>query len=136
MTSRPVRHYAAGEAAGAALVLAEPLSFWGGIDVVTGRIIDRAHPDAGVCVTGRILVMPGGRGSSSSSSVLAEAIRIGTAPDGVVLGSPDAILTVGALVAESLYGLRCPIVVCALEGIATGVRLRIGARVLEVADGD
>jgi uncharacterized protein len=136
VTSRPVRHYAAGEAAGAALVLAEPLSFWGGIDVATGRIIDRSHPDAGVCVTGRILVMPGGRGSSSSSSVLAEAIRIGTAPAGIVLGTADPILTVGALVADSLYGLRCPIVVCAIAGIATGVQLRIGERVLEVSDGD
>jgi PAS domain S-box-containing protein len=45
-----------------------------------GRIIDRSHPDLGARVTGTILVMPGGRGSSSSSSVLAEAIRRGTGP--------------------------------------------------------
>ena len=132
MSSRPLRRYAAGEAEGLALVLAEPLSFWGGIDASTGRIIDRHHPDLGACITGTILVMPGGRGSSSSSSVLAEAIRRGTAPAGIVLAVPDPILTVGALVAESLYDVRCPIVVCAIDETRTGERLRIGADALEV----
>jgi uncharacterized protein len=136
LTARRVEHHAAGEAAGAALVLAEPLSFWGGIDAATGRIIDRSHPDLGACVTGTILVMPGGRGSSSSSSVLAEAIRRGTAPSGIVLGAADPILTVGALVAESLYGIRCPIVVCPIEGIATGSPLRIGDQGLEIGEPD
>jgi hypothetical protein len=59
------RFYAVGEAEGPALVLGEPLSFWGGIEAATGRIIDRSHPDLGKCVAGRILVMPSGRGSSS-----------------------------------------------------------------------
>jgi uncharacterized protein len=132
VTSRPVRRSASGEAEGPALVLDDPLSLWGGIDVATGRIIDRSHPQLGACVTGTILVMPGGRGSSSSASVLAEAVRRGTGPAGIVLGMPDPILTVGALVAESLYGLRCPIVVGDLRGIVTGDRLRIGAEGLEV----
>jgi uncharacterized protein len=121
-----MRRCAAGEAAGPALLLDDPLSLWGGIDVATGRIIDRSHPQLGACVTGTILVMPGGRGSSSSASVLAEAVRRRTGPAGIVLGTPDPILTVGALVAESLYGLRCPIVVCDLAGIVTGSPLRIG----------
>jgi uncharacterized protein len=131
MTPRPVRRCAAGEAAGPALVLDDPLSLWGGIDVATGRIIDRSHPQLGACVTGTILVMPGGRGSSSSASVLAESVRRGTGPAGIVLGTPDPILTVGALVAESLYGLQCPIVVCDLTGLVTGTPLRIGAESLE-----
>lgn len=117
----------AGEAEGTALVLAQPLSFWGGIDVATGRIIDRSHPDLGETVSGRILVMPGGRGSSSSSSVLAESIRRGTGPAAIVLAIPDPILTVGAMVALALYGVRCPVVVCSLEGVATGDRLRVSA---------
>lgn len=116
-----------GEAEGTALVLAQPLSFWGGIDVETGRIIDRSHPDLDEIVTGRILVMPGGRGSSSSSSVLAESVRRGTGPAAIVLAIPDPILTVGAMVAQALYGARCPVVVCALDGIATGDRLRVSA---------
>jgi len=108
-------------------VLSEPLSFWGGIDVETGRIIVRSHPDLGKRIAGVILVMPGGCGSSSSSAVLAESIRRGTGPAGIVLAIPDPILTVGALVAQSLYDMRCPIVVCPIEGIATGDRLRIRA---------
>ena len=119
--------YAAGDADALALVLSVPLSFWGGIDVETGRIIDHSHPDLGISITGTILVMPGGRGSSSSSSVLAEAIRRGTGPAAIVLSIPDPILTVGALVAQALYGVRCPIVVGETGRFRTGLRVRIRA---------
>jgi uncharacterized protein len=77
--TRQGRFYAVGEAEALALVLLEPLSFWGGVDVETGAIIDRSHPDLGKNIGGKILMMPSGRGSSSSSSVLAEAIRRGAA---------------------------------------------------------
>jgi predicted aconitase with swiveling domain len=124
---RTAKAYAPGEAEGLALVLVQELSFWGGVEVETGNIIDHSHPDLGENVAGRILVMPSGRGSSSSSSVLAEAIRLGTGPLGIVLARPDPILTVASLVAQSLYGVRCPVVVCAIDGFATGNRLRISA---------
>lgn len=117
---RPGRFALAGEATAPALVLREPLSFWGGVDVATGTVIDRAHTDVGRVIAGRILVMPGGRGSSSSSSVLAEGLRRGTGPAGILLGRADPILTVGAIVAQSLYGLCCPVVVCAIDGLASG----------------
>jgi uncharacterized protein len=99
-----------GAAAGAPLLLAEPLSFWGGLDPATGRVIDRWHPDHGRCLTGHVLMMERGRGSSSGSSVLAEAIRRGTAPAAILLASRDAIVTTGALVATELYGTSCPVV--------------------------
>ena len=60
-----------GHAKGPALVLDEPLSFWGGLDPATGRIVDVHHPQRDTVVTGRVLVMPGGRGSSSRSSQMA-----------------------------------------------------------------
>jgi predicted aconitase with swiveling domain len=100
-----------GEARGEALVLDEPLSFWGGVDPASGRIIDRNHPQHGRSVAGRILVMPSGRGSSSSSSVLAEAVRAGTGPAGIVLREPDGIVALGVLVAAELYGSDVPVVV-------------------------
>ena len=100
-----------GSASGDALVLDEPLSFWGGLDPLTGEIIEVNHPQRGQRVTGRILVMPSGRGSSSSATVLAEAIRLGTGPAGIVLGEPDQIIAIGALVAAELYGTRIPVVV-------------------------
>lgn len=114
-----------GNAEGAALVIAQPLSFWGGIDVATGRIIDANHPNRGETVTGRVLVMPGGRGSSSSSSVLAEAIRRGTAPAGIILARPDAILAVGAIVADMLYAMRMPLVVGDTKGLVSGLSTEI-----------
>ena len=126
---RQGRFYAVGKAEAPALVLSEPLSFWGGVAIETGEIVDQSHPDLGKSVAGCILVMPSGRGSSSSSSVLAEAIRRGTAPVGLILSRPDPILTVASIVAESLYGLRCPIVICPIDGIATDdlVRISVGA---------
>jgi predicted aconitase with swiveling domain len=122
---RGAQSLARGDAEGLALVLSEPLSFWGGIDVETGTIIDHSHPQRGQNVAGRVLVMPGGRGSSSSSAVLAEAIRLRTAPVAIVLDTPDPILTVGAIVAQFLYGLQCPIAVCPTGGLTTGDPLRV-----------
>ncbi|RUU73980.1 DUF126 domain-containing protein [Mesorhizobium sp. M7A.F.Ca.MR.362.00.0.0] len=116
----------AGEARGQALVYSQPLSFWGGIDAETGDITDHSHPGLGQNVAGKILVMPSGRGSSSSSSVLAEAIRRGTAPTGILLERPDPILAVGAIVAEFLYDIRMPLVVCDIAGIASGDKIMIG----------
>jgi uncharacterized protein len=101
-----------------ALVLDEPLSMWGGLDPATGEIIDVHHPQRGARVTGRALVMPAGRGSSSSASVLAEAARADTAPAAIVLREPDLILAIGASVAEELYGVRIPVLVIGADRYA------------------
>lgn len=115
-----------GSAEGEVLALDEPLSFWGGLDPATGIVIDPRHPQAGAEVTGRILVMPAGRGSSSSSSVLAEAIRAGTAPAAILLLEPDAIVALGAIVARELYGAAVPVVlVPEPPSAASGQRLRV-----------
>jgi len=120
-----------GSARGEALVLTEPLSFWGGTDPATGLITDRRHPQHGALLGGRVLVMPFGRGSSSSSSVLAEAIRAGTGPAAIVLSVPDPILPLGAIVAQELYGQTVPIVVLAQESYGT---IRTGDVVTIAAD--
>lgn len=117
-----------GHATGPALVLDEPLSFWGGLDASTGEIVETGHPQRGAVVTGRILVMPSGRGSSSSATVLAEAIRAGKGPAGIVLGEPDDIITIGALVAAELYGVAFPVIVAsadAFHAIRTGETLSL-----------
>lgn len=111
-----------------ALVLDEPLSLWGGMDPATGRLIDVHHPQRGAVLSGRIVVMRTGRGSSSSASVLAEAVRAGTAPAALVLAEPDLILAIGAAVAAELYGVAVPVVAIGatrLDGIADGARLSI-----------
>ena len=104
-----------GSASGPVAAIA-PLSFWGGYDPMSGLVTDRSHPAFGQSLAGKILVMGTGRGSSSSSSVLAEAIRLGTGPAAIVLSEPDAILATGAMVAETLYGRTCPVLVLPPDG--------------------
>ena len=108
----------AGEARGTVLALDEPLSFWGGFDAETGTVIDRAHTQVGVSLAGRVVVMPFGRGSSSGSSVLAEAIREGTAPAALVLAESDEIIVLGAIIAEEVYGITMPIAIVDPNGYA------------------
>ena len=120
------RLIAPGRARAPALVLDEPLSLWGGLDPATGRVIELRHPQHGARVTGRVLVLPAARGSSSSASVLAEAVRAGTAPAAIVLGEPDLILALGAAVAEELYGVQIPILVLPAADLA---EIRDGATV-------
>lgn len=121
-----------GAASGEALVLSEPLSFWGGLDSARGEIIDRHHPQAGEVVSGKVLVMPRGRGSSSSSSTLAEAFFLGTGPVAIVLAEADPIVALGSLVMRELYGGSPPVVVLPPDSygrIATGAQVTVDAPV-------
>jgi predicted aconitase with swiveling domain len=92
----------AGEAGGEVLALGAPLSFWGGVDPMTGRIIQVRHPQCGESIAGKVLAMPGTIGSSSSAAVLLELIRNGNAPAALLLDKPDAILLIGCLVAKEM----------------------------------
>jgi uncharacterized protein len=104
-----------GTASGAVLKLAEPLSLWGGLEPTTGEIIDRRHPQSGQIVTGRVLVMPSGRGSSSASSILLEAVRLNTTPAAIITAEVDGILALGAVVARELYASAPPLLVVNAE---------------------
>lgn len=92
----------AGASEGELLALDEPLSFWGGVDPDTGRIIAARHPQVGADIAGRVLALPATIGSSSSSSVLLELIRGGRAPAAILMGAADAILLIGCLVGREL----------------------------------
>lgn len=113
-------------AEGPALLLAEPLSFWGGVDPETGRIIDRNHPQQGTPLGGTALIMGATRGSSSSSSTLLECVRLGTAPAVLLLTERDSLLVVGAATAWEVYG-RGPAVAILPRppAVPMGVRLRV-----------
>ncbi len=121
-----------GRAAGQVLLLDETLSFWGGFDPATGRILDRRHPQAGETVTGRVLVMPGSRGSAGTPAALAESIRAEAGPAAILLTKPDVNIAVGALVADRLYGTETPVLVVADAGTVT---LRSGDEVAIEIDG-
>lgn len=117
-----------GQASGVALVSAEPLSFWGGYDYQTGSIIDRRHPLAGACAAGRILALPFTRGSSTTTAVLLEAVKAGTAPAAILTTAPDAFFALASIVADEMYAQPIPLLVLSAEDFArlqTGQRLNV-----------
>ncbi|MDR8726635.1 aconitase X swivel domain-containing protein [Burkholderia pseudomultivorans] len=124
----------AGHAVAQTVVLEKPLSFWGGYDSAAGRIIDRGHPLAGASLAGRIMVMAHAKGSSSSSSVLAEAVRNGTGPVGIILKERDLIISIGAIVAAELYAIAVP-VVCVPEAVYDTIAAASGPIRIEAEDG-
>ncbi len=119
----------AGQAEGEILKLRKPISFWGGVDPKTGRISDPRHPDHDSGIAGKILVLPGLIGSSSSSYIMLELMSIRRAPAALVLAEPDAILALGVVVAKEMNYGSIPVVVLARdqqESLRSGQRARIG----------
>ena len=98
-----------GKTTGRAVVTHEPLSFWGGYDPKTGEVVDRRHELSGSNLVDRILALPTGRGSSTASAILLESIRNGTAPAAIIFTKTDPILTLGAIIADELWGRSIPI---------------------------
>ena len=89
-------------ARGPLLKLRAPISFWGGVDPATGRIVDARHPDFGASVAGTFLALPATIGSSSSSSILLELISRGLAPAAMILVDIDAILLIALSVSAEM----------------------------------
>ncbi len=115
-----------GEAEGKALVSHESLSFWGGFDFNTGAIIDRHHPLNGVNAAGRILAVPFSKGSSTTTAVLLEAVRAGTAPAAILTTGVDSFFALASIVADVMYGKSFPVVALSADNFAslrTGVHL-------------
>jgi len=112
----------AGDAAGSILATREPLSFWGGVDPATGRIIDVHHPLHGQSVTGRILVMPSSRGSCTGSGVLLDLVLGGRGPSALIFRDPEDVLTLGALVAAGMFDRVLPV-------------LRVSSRIFDALTG-
>jgi predicted aconitase with swiveling domain len=118
-----------GIAEGEVLVLTEPVSFWGGVNH-HGEIIDVHHAQHKAKMTNKILAMPSGRGSSSATAVLAELIRTGDGPLGIVMLQCDTILVIGALVSAEIYGISMPIVELAqaeYDQLTDGMNVAIAA---------
>ena len=99
-----------GTASGRLLVSQEPLSFWGGYDYHSGTIIDRRHPLAGQVAAGRVLALPFTRGSSTTTAVLLEAVRAGTAPAAILTTGVDTFFALASIVADVLYAKPVPLV--------------------------
>jgi predicted aconitase with swiveling domain len=119
-----------GSARGKVSALSSPLSLWGGFDLDTGTVSDVNHPQYGAMIAGRILVMPGGRGSSSSSSILLESARMSVNPSAIIMTEKDPIIVIGALVASDLYQVHIPVILIEkedLDGFPCGMNLMVDA---------
>jgi predicted aconitase with swiveling domain len=117
-----------GDAEGVALVTSEALSFWGGFDFNTGTIIDAHNPLVGVRAAGSILAVPFSKGSSTTTAVLLEAVRAGTAPAAILTTGVDSFFALASIVADVMYGKSFPVV--ALESgdfaaLQTGMHITV-----------
>jgi predicted aconitase with swiveling domain len=86
------------------------LSFWGGYDPATGEIVDRHHPLSGENLTDRIFALPKGKGSSTGSAVLLDALHSHHAPAGIILNKVDEIIVLGVVVFEEFFDRKIPVV--------------------------
>lgn len=129
MQGRPI---VAGDGAGEVLVSHEPLSFWGGYDSRTGEIIDRRHPLSGQMAAGRVLAIPYTRGSSTTTAVLLEAIRTGTAPVAILTTDIEPFFALASIVADEMYQKPIPVVALSKANFAT---LKTGQWVSVQSDG-
>ena len=93
------------------------------IDPETGILHEPGHALDGFVLAGKILVFPAGKGSSSGSYVLMNLAANKAAPRGIVIGTPDAVVVAGAVLAQ------IPLVACldpsALSFIHDGDSIRI-----------
>ena len=86
-----------------ALVSLEPIGFYGGVDVKTGRIVEKGHPLEGKVIRGRILVFPHGKGSTVSSYIIYGLKKLGNAPIAIVTREIDTVTLAGVIMA----GIPC-----------------------------
>ncbi|MET4808282.1 aconitase X [Limibacillus sp. MBR-115] len=88
---------------GPVLTCSDGLSFWGGVDPETGRVIDAHHDQHGQLLTGCVVLMPTSRGSCTGSGVLLELTLNGNAPAALVFKEDEDILTLGAMIAGRMF---------------------------------
>ncbi|QFG36616.1 DUF521 domain-containing protein (plasmid) [Paracoccus pantotrophus] len=107
----------------------EPLSFWGGVDPATGRVIDVHHPLQGRCIAGCVLMMPSTRGSCTGSGVLLDLVLSGRGPAALIFSEPEDVVTLGALIAAEMFGKALPVLrlsPSAFEALSGQASARIG----------
>jgi len=86
-----------GIAKGEALVTSIPVSFFGEIDASSGKITSPHHEHFGKSITGKIFVVPTGKGSSGGPNVVYSMKLRGTLPVGMIVGKNEPTLAAGIL---------------------------------------
>jgi predicted aconitase with swiveling domain len=89
-----------GIAEGEAIVTKDGISFYGGVDPDTGKVVEVGHELEGQTITGKILVFPTGKGSTVGSYTMYRMIKNNTAPAAIVNKQTDTIIAVGCIISE------------------------------------
>jgi len=89
-----------GVAEGEALTTSQPISFYGGVDPNTSKIIEKGHELQGKEVKDRILVFPNGKGSTVGSYTLYRMKKNGIAPAGIINRECETVVAVGAIISD------------------------------------
>ena len=89
-----------GRVTGQALVTRMNISFFGGIDPDTGRIVEKGHELEGQSIAGKVLVFPSGKGSTVGSYTLYRLKLNGKAPAAIVNTECEPITAVGCIISE------------------------------------
>ncbi len=89
-----------GRGEGPALVSPAPIGFLGGVDPDTGIVLEPGHPLQGRSVAGTVLVFPTGKGSTVGSYTILRLARSGHGPVALVNAESEAIVAVGAIIAD------------------------------------
>jgi predicted aconitase with swiveling domain len=91
---------ASGCATGQSLATSEPISFLGNIDPETGIIVDPEHELYDKCISERVLIFPGGKGSTVGSYVIYQLKKRGKAPLAMINLHSEPIVAVGAIISR------------------------------------
>ncbi|HUW90462.1 MAG TPA: DUF126 domain-containing protein [Candidatus Nanopelagicaceae bacterium] len=89
-----------GVAEGEAIVTKDGISFYGGVDPETGRVVEVGHELEGQSITGKVLVFPTGKGSTVGSYTMYRMKKNNTAPVAIVNKEIDTIIAVGCIISE------------------------------------
>ena len=114
-----------GIAEGEALVSTDSVSFYGGVDPVTGIITDPGHSAQGENITGKIFVFPTGKGSTVGSYVIYRMAKLGTAPAAIINVETEAILATGCVISD--IPLVDKLDKDPMKVIKNGMRIRVNA---------
>ncbi|MFX1530624.1 MAG: DUF126 domain-containing protein [Promethearchaeota archaeon] len=83
-----------------AIVTKDGISFYGGVDPDTGKVVEVGHELEGQTITGKVLVFPTGKGSTVGSYTMYRMKKNKTAPAAIVNTQIDTIIAVGCIISE------------------------------------
>jgi len=83
-----------------ALVTKDGISFYGGVDPDTGKVVEVGHELEGQSVSGKVLVFPTGKGSTVGSYTMYRMMKNNTAPVAIINEQIDTIIAVGCIISE------------------------------------